>query len=250
MTQSTAIFLLQITMAAPLVSRVITMTPRLLVVEGLAILVEVVGMIPLVRDLITVIVADTAAVKIKSEAVAEFAISRKLGSRQLVWDTLLRSSPIRKTRRTEAIAAVNEKADVSIHPILEAKKKKKKVKQCLTFLDRDDERDTDSYEEPYDPAPYTPPPAAAGPPPADNYYPYTNSFPPPPGPSPNPQPASYNPTEYPPASGPPPVHGYPPPPGAPPGNEPYAPQPRRADENVSVPFLDDPHAADGGFDKS
>lgn len=95
----------------------------------------------------------------------------------------------------------------------------------------------------------TPSPGAPGPP-TENYYPYTNSFPPPPGSTPNLPPTSYHPGEYPPPPAPgavPPMHEYPHPPGAPPGNEPYAPQPRRADENVSAPFLDSHHTADGGF---
>lgn len=98
-----------------------------------------------------------------------------------------------------------------------------------------------------------PSPAAGGAPPgpSDSYYPYTNSFPPPPGATPvNPPQMSYNPSEYPPPPGavpPPQPHGYPPPPGPPPGTEPYAPQPRRADENVSAPFIDAHHRPDGGF---
>ncbi|KAH8695968.1 hypothetical protein BGW36DRAFT_179272 [Talaromyces proteolyticus] len=113
---------------------------------------------------------------------------------------------------------------------------------------RDNDGDHDSYEEPYDPAPYIPSPPPAGPAPAvDNYYPYTNSFPPPPGVTPNPPPMSYPAAEYPPpgTTSAPPPQGYPPPPGPPPTNEPYAPQPRRADENVSAPFLDAHHRPDG-----
>ncbi|RAO71167.1 uncharacterized protein BHQ10_007179 [Talaromyces amestolkiae] len=128
--------------------------------------------------------------------------------------------------------------------------KKDKSRHSRERESRRHDHENDSYEEPYDPAPYMPtPPPGAPVPPTESYYPYTNSFPPPPGSTPNPPPASYHPREYPPPPAPgavpPPMHGYPPPPGAPPGNEPYAPQPRRADENVSAPFLDSHHKADG-----
>lgn len=89
------------------------------------------------------------------------------------------------------------------------------------------------------------------------YYPNTNYFPPPPGSAPRPAEtaAPYNPADYPPPPGAvPPVqpYGY----GTPPGPEPYAPRPRRADENVSAARNASPpnarsHAYDGGCrDKS
>ncbi|KAJ5102956.1 hypothetical protein N7532_003485 [Penicillium argentinense] len=112
---------------------------------------------------------------------------------------------------------------------------------------RYDDVHRDPYEEHYDPEPYPPSPVVH-PPPADNYYPNSNYFPPPPGSTPNlnatPQP--YNPADYPPPPGaapPPQPYSY----GAP-GPEPYAPRPRRADENVSASSAAQPqHVNDGVF---
>lgn len=87
----------------------------------------------------------------------------------------------------------------------------------------------------------------------NQYYPNSNYFPPPPGSAPRPAEAAapYNPADYPPPPGAvPPMqpYGY----GTPPAPEPYAPRPRRADENVSAARNSSPHNAqshahDGGF---
>ncbi|KAF9885290.1 hypothetical protein FE257_013091 [Aspergillus nanangensis] len=93
----------------------------------------------------------------------------------------------------------------------------------------DDRREP--YEDSYSSEPYAPSPSVQ--PALDNqFYPNSNYFPPPPGSGPRPAPA-YNPGDYPPPLGavnPPQPYGYP----SPPVPEPYAPRPRRADENVSV----------------
>ncbi|OJJ30758.1 hypothetical protein ASPWEDRAFT_118432 [Aspergillus wentii DTO 134E9] len=101
----------------------------------------------------------------------------------------------------------------------------------------DDNVSRDPYEESYNPEPYPPSPPAAPQQQIDDrqYYPNTNYFAPPPSSAPHPASngAPYRPADYPPPPGaapPPQPYGYPPPPGP----DPYAPRPRRADENVSA----------------
>ncbi|ODH40211.1 hypothetical protein ACO22_01664 [Paracoccidioides brasiliensis] len=95
---------------------------------------------------------------------------------------------------------------------------------------------TDSYEEGYDPVPHVPSP----PPNGANYYPHSNYFPPPPGSTPVPpnhQGGPYNPADYPPSPGAPPMtqanYSYPPPP-PPPAADPYSPRSINGEENVSA----------------
>ena len=97
----------------------------------------------------------------------------------------------------------------------------------------------DPYEESYNPEPYPVSQPPAPHPGNDSYYPNSNYFPPPPGQAPHPAngQAPYNPAEYPPPPGAAPPsqpYGY----ASSPGAEPYAPRPRRADENVSANIHD------------
>ncbi|RAL15072.1 DUF3824 domain-containing protein [Aspergillus homomorphus CBS 101889] len=93
------------------------------------------------------------------------------------------------------------------------------------------DRDRSDEEGPYQHDPY-PPPAAPRPIDDHQYYPNTNYFPPPPGSAPRTEPAPYNPADYPPPPGavPPQPYAH----SARPGPEPYAPRPRRVEENVSA----------------
>ncbi|KAJ5151063.1 uncharacterized protein N7482_010315 [Penicillium canariense] len=122
----------------------------------------------------------------------------------------------------------------------------------------EDDAHRDPYEESYDPEPYPMHPQTAHQQPGETYYPNSNYFPPPPGSTPNlnatPQP--YNPADYPPPPGaapPPQAYGYG---DVNSGQEPYAPRPRRADENVSAPPssttlpTDQNHTVDGAFTAS
>ncbi|TPR05943.1 Sugar (and other) transporter family protein [Aspergillus niger] len=121
--------------------------------------------------------------------------------------------------------------------------------------DRDRDRpesDEDARREPYDssyknPLPYPATPAAAPRPIDDHqYYPNGNYFPPPPATGPRPEPAPYSPADYPHPPGPVPPQSYDYPSG--PGPDPYAPRPRRADENVSASNYPQPTVQDRGFD--
>ncbi|KAL3247126.1 hypothetical protein ABHI18_012520 [Aspergillus niger] len=121
--------------------------------------------------------------------------------------------------------------------------------------DRDRDRpesDEDARREPYDssyknPLPYPATPAAAPRPIDDHqYYPNGNYFPPPPATGPRPEPAPYSPADYPHPPGPVPPQSYDYPTG--PGPDPYAPRPRRADENVSASNYPQPTVQDRGFD--
>lgn len=114
------------------------------------------------------------------------------------------------------------------------------------------ESDEDARREPYDssyknPLPYPATPAAAPRPIDDHqYYPNGNYFPPPPATGPRPEPAPYSPADYPHPPSPVPPQSYDYPSG--PGPDPYAPRPRRADENVSASNYPQPTVQDRGFD--
>ncbi|RAH50114.1 uncharacterized protein BO95DRAFT_470649 [Aspergillus brunneoviolaceus CBS 621.78] len=94
------------------------------------------------------------------------------------------------------------------------------------------DRDRSDEEAPYQHDPYPPSPAAPRPIDDHQYYPNTNYFPPPPGSAPRTEPAPYNPADYPPPPGavPPQPYAHP----AHPESDPYAPRPRRVEENVSA----------------
>ncbi|KAL4889764.1 hypothetical protein BDV59DRAFT_185813 [Aspergillus ambiguus] len=89
------------------------------------------------------------------------------------------------------------------------------------------------YEDSYSSEPYGP---------HDNqYYPNSNYFPPPPGSAPRVAGTAppYNPADYPPPPGASQPYNY----ASPPAPEPYAPRPRRADENVSATWNSPPATA-------
>ncbi|PYH95733.1 hypothetical protein BO71DRAFT_440034 [Aspergillus ellipticus CBS 707.79] len=116
---------------------------------------------------------------------------------------------------------------------LSQRNERKKAERDKDRPESDDDARRGPYDGSYNNPPYAPSPAAASQQIDDHqYYPNSNFFPPPSGAAPRPEPAPYSPADYPPPPGavPPQPYDYP----ARPGPNTYAPQPRRADENVSA----------------
>ncbi|THC92365.1 hypothetical protein EYZ11_008181 [Aspergillus tanneri] len=152
-----------------------------------------------------------------------------------------RSKPRSRSRGLAEAALAATGAGYAAHKYSQHKDRKK----------AEQDRDRQKYDgrDPYDEA-YSP--SSAAPQQIENqYYPNSNFFPPPPGPAPRQAEYAtpYNQADYPPPGAVPSSQPYNYP--TPPGPEPYAPRPRRADENVSATWNSPPSTAqytcDGGF---